>query len=208
MSNLKKERKYCLDSQCFDSLEELEFKVFLNALREFGLIEEEVYQPESFKLFDSVKIQKPYPMNKDRNRTKESFLMNGMTYTCDWFVKFSSKFFEMFPNIKWIAKDAEKTFSDRDFSKFPELVKNRCFEYYFDVKGVYDPFYNGKVFSICQKIVYEKYGIYVNKIVPNHFFKMVLKAVPEKLLFTKTGKISLKYRDADRLESILSENVK
>lgn len=65
---------------------------------------------------------------------------------------------------------------------------------YVDVKGGFSLYNNHREFSVNQKWIYQKHGVYVNKVVPETFFKQMW--VPEKARLTpKTGQIRKKYAE-------------
>ena len=70
-----------------------------------------------------------------------------------------------------------------------------------DVKG---SFFGGRnnnssiTFPISQKWVYDKYEIYINKVVPDKFFKKTF--VPKSVAYGKRGQLLKRWKDCDILE--------
>jgi hypothetical protein len=70
---------------------------------------------------------------------------------------------------------------------------------YVDVKGGFSLYNNHREFSINQKWIYQKHGTYINKVVPEKFFKKMW--VPEKARLTeKTQKVRKKYEECRTVE--------
>ncbi len=86
--------------------------------------------------------------------------------------------------------------------EFKMLKDNRI---YVDVKGMFARNDGGRSFSLNQKWTYQKYGVYVYKLVPKKFFLKV--GIPEELLFTnKTGKPSKKFEGYPLMKDIFNGN--
>ena len=63
-----------------------------------------------------------------------------------------------------------------------------------DVKGAFSRFHDQKSFNINQKWVYSRYGMYVQKVVPEKLFKKTF--VPELCRYTPIkGKLIKKYKE-------------
>lgn len=125
-----------------DSSEEVEFYMWLEEAKEYGYISEFEFHNKDFQLIESRKI----PCSKAL--FKQGYLtLRGCRYELD---------FKFKPNIK--------------FNEFEHcLVLDQDGWYYVDTKS---PFKGAEtVFSIKQKLVYEHYATYVNRVVPLDFFK-------------------------------------
>ncbi len=142
------------------SKEELYFTWYLNELGEAGYIDQYKYQPKPFLLVPKIhyKCQKKL---KTKTKTIERVLFQDHKYQADfmiiWNEKARSIFFEVMESlylpytkdqIMFIANQGKKIFS---------VV---------DVKGVYNQNDAHRRFSINQKMVFYKYGIYVQAIIP------------------------------------------
>ncbi len=141
----------------FDSDEELEFYCWLKEAELNGLISGILFHPHTFDLSSKATIKLDKIM-KTKIKTVDKFILRPHVYTPDFeFCIESSLIYKL--NI---------------------LVENKTINRKFmlvDVKGTYSRYGDAKQFSINQKWVWDKYGIYVQKIVPE---KLFLKSwVPE-----------------------------
>ena len=163
-----------------DSQEEVEFTKWICRAVELGIIQNFTYQPKSFVLSDA---QHYTDMNG-----KTRFLFREHVYTADFLIEF----------------DAVK-FSDlaKEFKKYDGVKSNPQsgkYLYYLDVKGGFQKD-SGRAFSMNQKWMYEKYHIYVHKVVPKEFFKKF--GIIEEFKFTeKTKKPSKKYLGYPMVEEV------
>lgn len=91
------------------------------------------------------------------------------------------------------------------FGTYFKLPKNQVDEnnhpfVYLDIKGSFQRFGGDRSFSLNVKWVYQKYGIYVQKVIPKEAFKKL--GVCHDLLFTqKTKKPSKKYSGFPSIKS-------
>lgn len=155
-----------------DSLEEVEFIEWLNAACQMQIIKDFEYQPKSFELFKP----QTWVNSKGKNRT----LFREHIYTADFII--------------WIDKDKYPALADefRIFARNASNEAEQSYAYYIDVKGGFMSNGSARSFPINQKWVYDKYGVYVHKIVPKDFFKKF--GITEDLRLTrKTKKPSKKY---------------
>mgnify|MGYP003673231716 CR=1 FL=1 len=161
----------------FDSHEEYCFSVWLKRLRKMGLVSDIVYQPPSFMLSprQSTKVVKQL---KTKSKEIDRFLLHPHIYTADFKFKGS------------------KSFSKIDH----EMLKHDGY-YYVDVKGSFaGGFRNSSAitFPINRKWVYEKYGIFVNKVIPEKLFKKTF--IPRDIAYGKSGKLLKKWSKCKILE--------
>jgi len=160
----------------FDSYEEFEFNLWIQEAKEHGLITNPVYQPASFILSGGVKVSFEKKL-KTKTKIIEKTLLQPHIYTADWSFDLCIQFP---PSIFW-----------------PVTGK-----VWIDIKGDWQNRGAKQEFSINRKWVFEKYGIYINKIVPKTFFQKTW--CPELLRITpKTKKPVKHYSNAPTLQSQL-----
>ena len=166
-----------------DSTEELQFVYWLDEAKKEGLIEYYKYQPISYNLFDDV-------LGKNANG-REITIIKSHIYSPDFAIVFTKKFFGLYASNKWykIFKNIE------DYKK--EII--------IDIKGTFSRNGGDRVFSINQKWVYQKYNIYVHKVIPFNLFKTtwcpkLAKLTPKKQLVVE------KLKNLKEIEDILKGN--
>lgn len=142
----------------FDSPEEREFFWWLEEAQELGLVESFVYQPPPFELLPAVKMDITVQL-KTKTKVVPKTILRPHHYTADYLI---------YPlkELKLLGKEP----------------------FYVDIKGGFDLYHNEREFSINQKWMWDKFGVYVNKVVPRAWFAQYW--VPDKARFTeKTGKL-------------------
>jgi len=136
----------------FDSDEELEFWCWLKEAESRGIISEIEFHPYTFKLSDRVTIKFDKYL-KTKVKTVDKFILHPHEYT---------------PDFSFVIEHHK--ISDLNY-----LVENWHFGdgkmMVVDVKGGFSQNGDGKQFSINQKWVWSKYGVYVQKIVPFKLFR-------------------------------------
>lgn len=100
---------------------------------------------------------------------KKKVLLRSYSYTADWRIK-ASEMFDTLPH-KW--------------------HKNEDGTYLVDIKGEYNRHGGDRIFPINQKLLYNKYNVYVNKVIPKEFFK-IIDIAPEGVRWNKIKKTELK----------------
>lgn len=145
--DIPKESKFTADGIYFDSQEEVEFYHWCKEAEAHGYIKDFLYHAESYPLSDRVAVQEE-KMLKTKVKTVEKFLLHPHEYTPDFIIYPTEKFLEF----------------DHDLRPYFEMI-------FIDVKGGFGIYHNQREFSINQKWMYSKYGIFVNKVVPEKFFK-------------------------------------
>lgn len=131
-----------------DSQEECDFIQWCSEATQLSIINDYEYQPEPFMLFDAVSYE-------TLNGKKRSLLQKHQ-YSPDFIVTFN-------PQISQTLSNAFKLSHDQFLQSEVKV--------YLDVKGVFQRNGSGRAFSLNQKWVYQKFGIYVQKLVPCEFFK-------------------------------------
>jgi len=127
----------------------------------------------SFKLASKQTIKAEVQL-KTKTKIVDKFLLHPHRYTPD-FVFYTTNLIERFDH---------------------GLVPCNGNIVFVDVKGVYagGRHNNSSItFPISQKWVYAKFGIYINKVVPEKFFRKTF--VPKELTIGKSGKVLKKWRD-------------
>ena len=168
----------------FDSPEEFEFDSWCREAGQAGFLAEFTYHPDPFKLSERAAIKVLKKM-KTKVKEAEKFLLHPHEYTPDFKLSFDI--------IRWgdMAPMFEKA----------EVIAANDGYVYIDIKPVFSRFHDAKSFSINQKWVYAKYGVYVNKIVPKQWFKATW--TPEAARYTqKTNKLRDCYKNFRTLNQI------
>lgn len=120
------------------------------------------YEPETFELIPAKIYNALVGTYKSGEpKYKDKSLHQSLTYTPDFRIEFTE-----------LGLDMMRTYFEK--SLFGGIV-------YIDVKGVMDPYHDAKQFSVVQKVMFDKTGIWVQKVIP--YAKVKGKAVG---LFAKT----------------------
>ena len=168
--------KITYDSIEFDSQEELEFWHWLNEAYEAGLIAGYEYHKRSWALSEKQTYTDIVEL-KTKIKEVEKHLMHPHVYTPD---------FEIFG-----AKDIGLIDVHQDGW------------HVVDVKGTFNMYGGDREFSINQKWMYDKHGVYVHKVVPEKLFKKTW--CPELVRYTpKTGKLRKKYIKCKTIKEFLN----
>ncbi len=140
----------------FDSDEEETFWDWCSEAYKADIIEEFVYQPESFDIFPKVEYILPTQL-KTKVRYDNRELLKPMTYT---------------PDFKITGKNLNKFHKHKlnMFLNMSAVLTDLITDYYIDVKGTFAASGGDAKFSIVQKALWHSNGIYVNKLIPSTFF--------------------------------------
>jgi len=165
----------------FRSGEELWFKYWLDELEQAKLVYDVQYEPEKLVLSEKI----IYETFSDMNMIKQVSIPNsGHTYRPDFvFRTASEKVIDMFhaPDYNGIG-----------------------YKVYTDIKGNFSRFADSECFPIKQTWIYQRYNIWVNKVIPDELFKKTF--VPDKLRCSpKTGKPLPKYKTCKTLNQWLCD---
>ena len=163
----------------YDSQEEIEFKMWLDEAIKAGLVcDNPIYQPEAYEL--SIKqTRTELKQLKTKVKKVEKHLLHPHKYTADFLIKLTYK--------------GEK--------KIP-LTADTMGSAVIDVKGSFNQFSGDREFSINQKWLFDKHGVYVNKVVPEKLFKATW--CPQAARLTeKTRQIKKKYAKCKTIEEFL-----
>ena len=153
MGKNKRKQISCFDEfhnvevQC-DSVEECDFIQWCSEMAQMNLIYDFIYQPESIKLFDKV--------DYIAYDGKKKFLFREHIYSPDFIIQINPKTSQI------LCKELKIPY---------EAMNLESFSVYLDVKGTFQKSDGGRSFSLNQKWVYQKTGIYVMKLIPKDFFQ-------------------------------------
>lgn len=168
----------------FESEEERLFYLYCKELEEEGYIESFDYQPEPFILLEDVKYNWKKTL-KTKIKEMESKLFQGHIYTPDFKIYWNEHSRNVFFNE---IEDQVK------LTEVPFIAQDKIS--YIETKGAFDFNNMTRLAIINIKWVYDKYGIYVNKIIPNGK-KTCLFAktfVPKEAILTAKTKKPKKYK--------------
>ncbi len=166
------------DTVDVDSTEEWYAFGFFSDLHEMGLVRDFVYQPPSFQLTPKFNYSPAVPAGC--KQPKDKFLFHPHVYTADFKVEAyvdSPKLLLYFSKVFKIPASSVK--ADPDTGRLIADI-------WVDVKGGW--IHRAAEFSINQKLVYERFGIYVNKFVPKEAFRKM--GCPKCAAKTPTGRAS------------------
>lgn len=166
----------------FDSDEEFHFYHWLIEAEKFGMIDSWEYHTEPFGLSGPVSIIMEKKM-KTKTKTIQKHLMRDHKYTPDFKIKI------VYQEFRGVVKKA--------FQFPPPDWKDGIAFLRIDVKGEWCGRHkSGREFSINQKWMFQRYGIYIHKIVPKIFFKKTW--VPDEIAWIRKRNVPTRrkaYRD-------------
>jgi len=166
----------------YASKEEKYFSWWLNELIEHNIVVAFKYQPKLFALSDPVGVSYQKQL-KTKVKTVHVGFLQDHTYQADflfyWNPEYHSKIF--------VGHEDSLNCS---IKKYPLIANfsNQKNHYYsvVDVKGTYNQNDAWRRFSIEQKWVFQKYGIYVQKIITHPQITKEGKMIPATALFPNT----------------------
>ncbi len=132
----------------FASKEEYFFSGWLVEAEKAKLVKGIHYQPNSFCLSEREVVIYTKQL-KTKTKKMEKFLFRPHIYTPDFYFQAAGKLIKYFVNPCYFESKGV----------------------YVDVKGIFNKYGDQKQFSINQKWVYQKFGIYIEKVVPEKLFK-------------------------------------
>lgn len=161
--------------QKYDSDEELYFTWYLDELKEYSVIIGYDYHPKPFEL--SPKVYHTYQKKmKIKSKLVNAFLLASHSYQADFIIRWNPDYItKIFCDISQLSPLNTPFIANRpQNSHYPYSV--------IDVKGIFSFNDTYRRFSIEQKWVYQKYRIYVQKIIPEKLFRETF--TPEKYKYT------------------------
>lgn len=176
---------------------EMYFEWWLDDLIKEGDVISYEREPKTFVLCDEIKpsfIKATQLKTKVKQEKKKFTLFNEVSYTPDYVVVFTQKGAEKWLNRIFSDGSLEKSFDDKKPFIFCGWDKTEI-EVYFDVKPpskairFSSSLGSSREFPIKQRLMFERYGIYVNKVVPigskNALFNKTF--IPERYKLTDKG---------------------
>jgi len=158
----KKEKKvYPYNGIIFPSLEERDFYWWCEEALNFSVIKKFIHQPEPYIITDKQTELVEVKL-KTKTVIREKHLLHPWRYQAD--------------SILWIDMYGIGGLRSPSQGNI----------YHIDTKGTGGIHDSKQLFSHKQKGMYDKYGIYVNKVIPKVFFKKTW--CPERSRWTPTGK--------------------
>lgn len=153
----------------FDSNEERWFYFWCAELVREGHIKKFIFQPKSFKLFDEVRFNVTKPMKRVEDKIESKILLEGKEYTPDFKIIWNENHNLVHTYIEYILNGKPT----REFisNKLISFIENQGFDMlefvsYVEIKPDFDQNNMTREFKINQKWMYQKYGIYVNLVIP------------------------------------------
>jgi len=175
---MKKKIIYECDNIIFDSDEELEFYHWIQEALKYKVISDWKYNHLSYPL-SSKKSYNFTKQLKTKTKIVEKHLFHEHSYKPD---------FHIYKGDRWNILEKHNLLTFHDDEK----------EFVIDTKGTFQRNDGNRSFTINQKWMYDKHGIYVNKVIPEKFFKLTW--LPEKCRFTRKKKqLRKKYENVPTL---------
>jgi len=164
----------------YDSPEEAYVSWYLDELVEAGYVEDYVPQPKSFTLSEKGSFAWEKVL-KTKSKRMSSTLIQGHIYTPDFLIDWDREANGLFfKNLLFAGEN----------SKYAMFANRRdgplVYYTYIEVKSIFDRNNMTRLFTINQKWMYDKYGIYVQKVIPQKLFEQTF--TPERYLLTDMGK--------------------
>ena len=171
-----------------DSDEEKYFYWWAKELQDLGFIKSITLQPEPFNLLEPLKVEY-FEQMKTKSKYVNEEIMKGHIYTPDVLIEWSDETEKM--NIVETDLYSDLRKKKRSSLQFlmSQTLKGGKRVSYVEVKPSFDQNNMTRLAKINQKWVYDKYGIYVNIVIPEKHFDKTF--TPERFLKTN---ISLKPR--------------
>lgn len=167
--------------ESFDSKEEWYFDLWLKELSSYGLVDNQTYHPKPFLLSDKVSLNYIKALKK-KSKAEDAHLLASHEYQADWIVYWNKKLLNvLFSDLSASGR------SPKDYPFIVNWSTNRgSFFSVIDIKGTFNQNDAYRRFSIEQKWVYQKYHIYVQKVIPMPSVSKAGKASPASALFLTT----------------------
>lgn len=146
-----------------DSQEEVDFIEWCNEATKLSIINDYFYQPESYQLAESVKYKNVF--------NKENTLFQEHKYSPDFIIMFDPN------NSLDLSKEFHIMYDDLSSQQCSSII---------DVKGTFTRNDGGRSFSINQKWMYQKFKLYIYKLIPQKFFAKF--GCPDNCKLTKKTK--------------------
>ena len=158
---------------------------YTNELLSYGILKEAIYQPDSFQLSDPIYnyyIEEKMVRKKPQKVTVVKEIMKAHIYTADWMYEWdTSKDLS-----KFVIRYDDKLIRGAVGVFQAKMIDGKLISF-IDIKGgAISPRLNSSAvtFPVNQKWVYNKFGIFVQKIIPIYTNKVKMKHVSNGLFVT------------------------
>lgn len=166
-----------------DSNEEWYVYSWIIEAKKIGIVIDYEYQPKEFLLTNKFSYVPAF----NNPKQKEKHLLADHVYTADFKIVFNSIYGELLSNYFKIPIEA--------------LDNNGNATVFIDVKSQFNRFGGDRTFSIHQKMVWDKYKIFVQKVIPEEMF--VKLGMPAEAKYTiKTKKPTTKFVGCKTISNI------
>jgi len=177
----------------YDSNEELYFSWYCEELKEHKLIIDYSYHEIQYVLSDRITMPS-FIKHKGKERYKDRFLSHDHIYTPDFILYWTEK------GLDYLTEKS-RYFKYYTNGYFELSMRNRDIVSIIDVKGIFAGKNNSTAvtFPLNQKWVFQKYGDYVQKIIPIKLFEETF--FPKRYMYNDEGKkprrrkVGIEYRD-------------
>lgn len=171
--------------ETYDSAEEAEFDAWCQEAVQLGLASKVTYHPPSLELAPRQTYEKVVHM-KTKTKRVDAFLLHPHSYTADFTLDLT---------------EVGKVFLHGRGLLYTCHIDDIM---WIDVKGGFSPYHDEKQFVINQKWVYDKFEVYVHKVIPRKWF---LKTWVPKMARTspKKGKLRNCYAKCKVMDDIRKE---
>lgn len=152
----------------FDSDEERWFYYWCVELLEAGYIKEFIHQPQSFRLANEVRHTIVKPMKRVEDKLLSKILLEDKVYTPDFKIIWSGVNHFHLPKATLLQCSLIKEFISGKIISEREKLSDASYAFvsYIEIKPDFDQNNMTREFKINQKWMYQKYGIYINLIIP------------------------------------------
>jgi len=174
--------EYLLMENIYDSKEEQAFAWYLEELKSKGFIISYKYQPNPFRLFEKVHYQWTKHL-KTKSKIELSPFLNAYSYQADFMIYWDISAEHIFYEIFTLTEPLE---CKKDDIPFLARKTSKSIHSIVDVKGSFNQNDAYRRFSIDQKMVWDKYKIYVQKVIPYPSVSKLGKIKPLGALFNQT----------------------
>jgi hypothetical protein len=180
--------KYLYSGILFDSPEEVYVYWWLQELLEHGIISHISYQPDPITLFNALECRVVKELKSGPAEADYTFLRSHV-YTPDFSVGVTNlgrllvfrDIYEVLPMWTMICSEADDLFT-------PTAL--------IEVKPEYDKNNMTRLFTLNQKWLLDKEGVFVNLAIPNKLFAATF--APERYLFTDSSTRQRSFNDRNR----------
>ena len=199
------------------SAEEAGFALFLQELKDEGVIIDYKHHPKTFELIPSVKCYY-HDESARKNKVKEKHLLYNDTYTPDYYIEWNQIYLDKIYTFLSFNQDRTKPYhvnpsliffiaNEYERSYENPITKH---ETWIDVKGTFVGRNNlsGSTFPIKQKMLLHIHGIYVQKIeIPTFFITSFTPKDYHIPISRKTGQSKWKRISVKTFMDLLNQNL-